>query len=316
MHRALQQTGRYSEQNFCAIPRPLTPLIQNHQLQNITAFERYRAIQNLDSQQSGLIILLHTPDQAAIKDRLQPDDYLVALLAEIALICKHLPGQPVLQQLHAYGDIALFSLQQLQLLFASLQKHLQLPSNNFAWFSIGIRPAESSWASLGKLRDAGFNRITLDCNEPRFQAAESLYEAARALQFNTITMRACYHPDGTAWASRHLQSMLRLQPDRIVLEQNDGSLYEQIPDARLADELQQAGYVAISSSCYVLPDDELTEQGSHETGPLETPLPVLGLGAGASSRLASLYYRNTSNLEQYIQNLSENRLPPARGSRV
>lgn len=318
MHRARQQSGRYSEQNFCAIPRPGAPLIQDSQLQEITAFERCRAIQTLDNLQSGLIILLHTPEHESMQGQLQLDSYLQALLAEITLTCKHLPGKPVLQQLHAYGDTALFNPQQLQQLFAALKRHLQLPTNNFAWFSIGITPGASSWASLGKLRDAGFNRITISCNEPGFQAIESLYEAARALQFNTITLRARYRNDGSGEASGHLQSMMQLQPDRIVLEHDNGALYDQVPDSQLTATLQQAGYVQIANSCFVLPDDELTEHNDNlaDFNPAAASWPVLGLGAGASSQLDSLYYRNDSDLEQYILSLNGNQLPPARGCKL
>lgn len=318
MHRARQQSGRYGEQNFCAIPRPGAPLIQDSQLQEITAFERCRAIQTLDNLESGLIILLHTPDHEAMQGQLQLDNYLQALLAEIALTCKHLPGKPVLQQLHAYGDTALFCPQQLQKLFATLKQHLQLPTNNFAWFSIGITPGNSSWASLGKLRDAGFNRITLSCNEPGFQAIESLYEAARALQFNTITMRARYRPDGSGEASGHLQAMIRLQPDRIVLEHDNGALYDEIPDDGLIAALLQAGYVQIANSCFVLPDDELTEHSSclADLHPASSSWPVLGVGAGASSQLDKLYYCNDTDLERYIRNLNDNQLPPARGCKL
>ncbi len=319
MNRALQQSGRYSEQNFSAIPRPGTPLVQNTQLQEITAFERCRAIQSQENLQAGLIMLLHTPDQETMQGQLQPESYLQALLTEIELVCKHLPGQPVLQQLHAYGDTALFSPQQLQQLFTALKRHLQLPTNNFAWFSIGINPGNSSWASLGKLRDAGFNRITLSCNEPGFQAIESLYEAARALQFNTITMRARYRQDGSGEASVHLQEMVRLQPDRIVLEHDSGALYDEAPDATLTAALLQAGYVQVANSCFVLPDDELTEHSSGglaDLHPATTSWPVLGLGAGASSQLDNLYYCNDADLEQYVLKLNDNQLPPARGCKL
>ncbi|TDQ36900.1 hypothetical protein [Thiopseudomonas denitrificans] len=316
MNQAAQRTGRYSEQNFCAIPRPCAPCAQASMVE-ISAFERYRALQNLQLADAGLIILLHIPPTELLQPPLSAGHYLDALLAETSLACKHLPDNPQLHQLHVYGDVALFSQQQLQQLFAALRQHLQLPSNNFAWFSIGITPGHSSWAALGKLRDAGFNRITLNCNEPCFQAAESLYDAARALQFNTITMRARYSPDGSGRLCPRLQAMARLQPDRIVLEHADESLYDSPPDAALVAYLKQAGYVQATHSCFVLPDDELTEycDSLADNCISSSAHPVLGLGAGASSQLERLYFCNDSPLEPYIRTLAGNQLPPARGYR-
>lgn len=317
--QAAQRTGRYSEQSFCAIPRPDVPCIQDN-LEEITPFERYRALQNLAPADSGLIILLHIPAADTLQDNLLPADYLQALLAETALVCKHLPNRPLLRQLHAYGDIALFSPQQLQQLFSLFRQYLQLPPNNFAWFSIGVTPGKSSWATLGKLRDAGFNRITLNGNDPCFQATESLYEAARALQFNTITMRVTYNPDNACSDGQRIQWMARLQPDRIVLEQADESLYDGEADAALVAFLEQAGYVQIAPSCFVLPDDELTETASDTPGSCfsQPVLPVIGLGAGASSQLGRLYYCNASRPDRYIRPLtaSQSRLPEACGYRT
>lgn len=316
MHRAAQQTGRYSEQNFCAIPRPGAPCGRDS-MEEITAFERYRALQNLTSAANGVIFLLHIPALDSLPDGLLPTDYLEALLSEAALVGKHLPNRPLLHQLHAYGDTAVFNPQQLHQLFAVLKRYLQLPSNNFAWFSIGVTPAQSSWAALGKLRDAGFNRITLNCNEPCFQATQSLYEAARALQFNTITLRTRYSPDDSSHAGVRLQSMIRLQPDRIVLEHADESLYAGETDKVLLASLQQAGYVQIAASCFVLPDDELTETGNNLPGHcIAAPArPVIGLGAGASSQLERLYYCNEAPAEQYIRALAGSQLPVAFGCR-
>lgn len=316
MNRARQQTGRYSEQNFCAIPRPCAPHMQST-LEEVTPFERFRALQSLDGSHTGLIVLLHVPGSNTLPENIQLADYLNALLAEVALLGKHLSNQPVLQQLHVYGEIGLFNLEQLQQLFSALEQHLQLPSNNFAWFSIGIAPGSSSWATLCKLRDAGFNRITLSCNEPCFQATESLYEAARALQFKTITLRGRYRPDGSGEVTRHLHSMVRLQPDRIVLEHDDGTLYDKTPDTALSATLVQAGYVQVADSCFVLPDDELTENSNISAFcPDIGYRPVLGLGAGANSQLERLYYSNTSCLQQYVHTLTRHQLPPAQGCRL
>lgn len=308
MHQATHRVDKRTGEHYCTVLPPCA-LPSPAKLNSTTAFERFRAIQNLSSGDHGLALLIHIPTS----DQSLPDAYPDALISEAGLLGKHLTDKPELQLLHVYGDAGQFSSQQLQQLFTVLRQHLQLPTNNFAWFSIEIQPDTSSWAALGMLRDAGFNRITLHSNASCFQATESLYEAARTLQYNTITM-ALALPDNSAASDIHtqrLQSIIGLQPDRILL-QGAGTA-----PAHLCESLLHAGYVQASSHCFVLPDDELLENSCHSCveNCRTRHFSVLGLGAGASSQLTGLYYRNDDNLTTYIQALVNKQLPPARGYR-
>lgn len=303
----MRQTVRLADNcvglHDCVMPAACAPEMQA-KLAILTPFQRYRAIQNLSFARRGLTLLLHMPHP----EQPASAEYQQALITEAELICKYIPGKPLLQQLHVHGNAGLFNHQQLQQLFALLRQHLQLPSNNFAWFSVEIQPGNSSWATLGMLRDNCFNRITINGNEPCFQAAESLYEAARALQYNTVAMAAPANTGCITTQLQRLRSIIRLQPDRIQLQ-----LAEHTPP-QLIDLLQAASYVRAASDCFVLPDDELLEHCDNDDAS-DAPLAVLGLGTGACSQLDDLHYCNDNNLDAYIQALNHKQLPLARGYR-
>lgn len=307
MHHAVHWADKYSGRNFCNIPHPFAPPGPSA-LGGITAFERYRALQNLANTHQNLVMVLRIPDTRSLAD---PQAYLDALLKETALSCKHLSNRPQLQQLHVDGNAALFSNNQLQQLFGILKQYLQPLENNFSWLSINIQPSCASWALLGMLRLAGFNRITLDGNESCFLATKSLYDAARALQYKTLTLALQTEPASPATTER-LQAILELQPDRILLHGNDTPPTNQL--AKLGAMIEQAGYARASDTCFILPDDDLIENTCDTT--TLAGQPVLGLGAGACSQLSRLYYCNESNIQDYIQTLTNNQLPPAIGCRL
>ena len=307
MHQATHRVDKRTGDPICTLLPPCTPQT-TATLNTISAFERFRAMQNISPEHNALALLMHIPTS----EQPLPADYPDALISEASLLSKHLANKPELQLLHIYGDASLLSAEQLQQLFSVLRQHWQLPTNNFAWFSIEVQPGTSSWAALGLLRDTGFNRITLHCDARRIQATENLYEAARTLQYNTITIALTAPAEGAHDTSMHpLQSITHLQPDRILLQGADTA------PSDWCKHLLHAGYVQTVGDNFVLSDDELLEHTchSHTGNSCNRHLPVLGLGAGASSQLADLYYCNDEDLASYMQALAHKQLPPARGHR-
>ena len=299
MHEAAHWISDYSSQPTCAAVqlcehgRPIAS-------DSISDFERLRTLQNLPSNaHCGLAIALQIPPQAASC----PAAYTRALLSEAALLYRHLPAKLRLHQLQVQGDPAVFTAHQLTQLFDGLGKHFIVPATNFAWFGIEIQPQQADWSMLGSLRDAGFNRITLQTGADSQRATQHLYEAARALQYNTISIRI-QTPDDSL---QTLQQALRLQPDRILLNTATAP-------AAATDLLQESGYLMASPHCFVLPDDELAE-AANQPPTHDCKRLTLGLGSGACSHLGRLHYCNESDLQAYIDSLTAHRLPAAKGHR-
>lgn len=313
MHEAAHLAAEYSSRGPCTTGRVSHPGARDPR-EPISTFERYRTLRALDPQRISLGIHLHLPDDCHLQDRQLRQAYVRALLNEAALTRRHLAGRPLLEQLYVYGNAGLFAQHDLQRLFSGLGDSLQLASNNFAWFNIEIHSGQADWSTLGVLRDAGFNRITLHASND-LQATQSLYEAARALQYCTITLVL---PATLEERESLLQLALRLQPDRLVLENRLNGKGASRADSGRPEErlLTGAGYAQAGPGIFVFPDDELIEYPlPFQTGSqLREPV-TLGLGAGAVSQLGALVYRNTQTLQDYIHALQDNDLPAALGHR-
>ncbi len=302
MHEAAHWISDYSSQHICTAAQ-LCEYGRPVDSDSISDFERFRALQNLSTDNScGLALSIRLPERPGPHS----GGYTQALLTEASLMYRHLPGKLRLQQLQVQGNPALLTPAQLKQLFDGLRKHFSLPANNFAWFGIEIQPEQADWSMLGSLRDAGFNRITLQAGPDCLRATQHLYEAARALQYNTISIRI-QTPDSNLQA---LCQAMRLQPDRILLN-------GPTPAASTLSLLQDAGYLMASPSCFVLPDDELAEAATlsglpctHDCNRL-----VLGLGSGACSHLGRLHYCNDAQPQTYMDSLAANQLPAASGHR-
>lgn len=306
MHQAAHWQTKIGNGLICSAPYPCAP--GNLGTQNISSFERIRAIQNLDTGNDGLILQLSLPNESDTTPNIS--NYLATLKNEAQLVFRHLRGTPLLQQLHLHGDTTGYTAAQLHGLLQFCRQFFQVPPSNFAWFSIRPSSNHLGWSELGKLRDAGFNRIVLECTYSSRQTLQSLYEAARALRYNTISM-ALTLSSPIEPKLRQLEHIAQQQPDRILLEPHTGqNCCQHYPETILA--LEKAGYLPTTHCCFVLPDDELTEPAGNR--PNGQPV-VVGLGCGAHSRIHSLTYYNDSRLDSYIKNIDAHQLPYATGCR-
>lgn len=323
-----------------------------------------RALRESGQAQRPLSLYVHVPFCANIcyycacnkvitknRDRAQP--YLDAISREISTISSHLkPGQ-VVEQLHLGGGTPTFlSHDQLRSLMTDLRKHFTLLDDDSGDYGIEIDPREADWATMGLLRELGFNRISLGVQDldpqvqravNRMQSVEqtlAILDAARALQFRSVNIDLIYGlplqtPERFA---ETVAQVIALQPDRLSLF-NYAHLPERFkPQRRISDsdlpcsadklsmlqnsiaQLSAAGYRYIGMDHFALADDELAV--AQEEGNLQRNFQgytthghcdLIGLGVSAISQIAGFYCQNSSDLNLYQQRLENHQLATQRG---
>lgn len=94
------------------------------------------------------------PEQSAASD-----SYLDCLAREADLLSCHLAHDQPVQRLHlAAGAI---EAGQLQRLLTHLRRRFNIPANPLGADSAEVDPAQADWASMGMLRELGFNHISI-----------------------------------------------------------------------------------------------------------------------------------------------------------
>lgn len=289
---------------------------------SISPFQRFANLRHLTKQPTPFGVHLQLPDALAQQPDTNKDAYLKALATELSLIGDYLHQAPPVQLLRLRGPAHCLKAEQIQALMAQVHRYFPLNSNNFAYYAIELNPLQANWSTMGALRDIGFNRVNL--HSPNTQgsaptvALQSMYEAARALQFNTVSIQFTLDCSQAAPQQdlARLKHILSLQPDRILL-----SLANPTQDLnperlrRCFDNLKQAGYMQLSSHCFSLTDDEWAEPGLPQKHlfSLLNSFHVLGFGAQAVSHLPGLSTRNCTDLNAYIHALQSGQLSPAMG---
>lgn len=330
------------------------------------SFDLLHALRSSRQQGRALSLYVHLPfcadvcypchrNKVITNDRQRALPYLDRLEKEIEMVACHLdPGQ-IVERLHLGGGTPTFlGHDQLRRLMAHIRQHFSLQDDDHADFSVAIDPREADWATIGLLRELGFNRISIGVHDldPDVQSAinrlqtfhqtQSVVEAARTLQFRSIHIELVYGlpqqtPEGFA---RSLASIIALQPDRISV-----SSYAHLPERYMAqrriiatelpsqpdklamlrhavDTLTGAGYRYIGMDLFALPDDELAI--AQEDGKLDRDFlgytthghcDLIGLGVSAVSHIGDLYSQNNSDITLYQQSLAQCQLATVSGLR-
>ncbi|MET1076422.1 MAG: oxygen-independent coproporphyrinogen III oxidase [Pseudomonas sp.] len=287
------------------------------------------------------------------KDRGRALPYLERLEHEIELIGAQLGKGQVVEQLHLGGGTPTFlSHGELRRLLSHLHQHLQLLDDDSGDYGIEIDPREADWATMGLLRELGFNRVSLGVQDldpdvqravNRLQSLEetrAIVDAARTLQFRSINIDLIYGlPKQTpASFARTVEAIIALQPDRLSVF-NYAHLPErfkpqrrineqELPSAadklamlqRSIEQLSAAGYRYIGMDHFALADDELAV--AQEDGSLRRNFQgytthghcdLIGLGVSAISQVGNLYSQNEVELDRYQRCLDEGQLATRRG---
>lgn len=287
------------------------------------------------------------------KDRGRSAPYLQRLLHEMELVSRHLDPDQVVEQLHFGGGTPTFlSHDELRQLMAGLRQHFNLLDDDSGDYSIEIDPREADWATMGLLRDIGFNRVSLGVQDfdPAVQRAvnrlqtleetRAILEAARTLQFRSVNIDLIYGlplqtPESFA---KTVDEVIALQPDRLSVF-NYAHLPERFPPQRrinaedlpspgaklemlqrTIEQLTRAGYRYIGMDHFALPDDELAI--AQEEGTLQRNFQgytthghcdLIGLGVSSISQIGDLYCQNSSDIGDYQTTLDNGQLTTRRG---
>ncbi len=330
----------------------------------IGSFELLQALRDSRKAMRPLSLYVHVPFCANIcyycacnkvitKDRGRAQPYLESLAREIKQIAHHLsPGQ-VVEQLHFGGGTPTFlSHDELRWLMAEIRAHFNLLDDDSGDYSIEIDPREADWATMGLLRELGFNRVSLGVQDldPEVQRAvnrlqsleqtRAVLDAAHTLQFRSVNIDLIYGlPKQSADSfARTVSEIIALQPDRLSVF-NYAHLPERfMPQRRInADELPSpaekllmlqnsieqltaAGYRYIGMDHFALPDDELAS--AQEDGTLQRNFQgytthghcdLIGLGVSSISQIGDLYCQNNSDISVYQNSLDSGELATVRG---
>lgn len=330
----------------------------------IGSFDLLHALRDSRKANRPLSLYVHVPFCANIcyycacnkvitKDRGRAQPYLESLSREIRQIAHHLGPEQVVEQLHFGGGTPTFlSHDELRWLMAELRQHFHLLDDNSGDYSIEIDPREADWATMGLLRELGFNRVSLGVQDldPEVQRAvnrlqsleqtRAVLDAAHTLQFRSVNIDLIYglprqNPESFA---RTVAEVIALQPDRLSVF-NYAHLPERfMPQRRInaedlpspadklqmlhnsIDQLTRAGYRYIGMDHFALPDDELAI--AQEDGTLQRNFQgytthghcdLIGLGVSSISQIGDLYSQNTSDISAYQENLNSGQLATARG---
>jgi oxygen-independent coproporphyrinogen-3 oxidase len=330
----------------------------------IGSFDLLHALRDSRKANRPLSLYVHVPFCANIcyycacnkvitKDRGRAQPYLESLSREIRQIAHHLGPEQVVEQLHFGGGTPTFlSHDELRWLMAELRQHFHLLDDNSGDYSIEIDPREADWATMGLLRELGFNRVSLGVQDldPEVQRAvnrlqsleqtRAVLDAAHTLQFRSVNIDLIYglprqNPESFA---RTVAEVIALQPDRLSVF-NYAHLPERfMPQRRInaedlpspadklqmlhnsIDQLTRAGYRYIGMDHFALPDDELAI--AQEDGTLQRNFQgytthghcdLIGLGVSSISQIGDLYSQNTSDISAYQESLNSGQLATARG---
>ena len=330
----------------------------------IGSFDLLHALRGSAQAKRALSLYVHLPFCAHIcyycacnkvitKDRGRSAPYLQRLLREAELVARHLDPQQLVEQLHFGGGTPTFlSHDELRQLMTGLRQHFRLLDDDSGDYSIEIDPREADWATMGLLRDIGFNRVSLGVQDfdPNVQRAinrlqsleetRAIVEAARTLQFRSINLDLIYGlPLQSAESfARTVDDVIALQPDRLSVF-NYAHLPERFPPQRrinasdlpspaakldmlqrTIEQLSAAGYRYIGMDHFALPDDELAI--AQEDGTLQRNFQgytthghcdLIGLGVSSISQIGDLYSQNASDINEYQSSLDGNQLATRRG---
>ncbi|SHN00888.1 oxygen-independent coproporphyrinogen-3 oxidase [Pseudomonas asturiensis] len=331
---------------------------------DVGAFELLHALRDSRKAMRALSLYVHIPfcanvcyycacNKVITKDRGRAQVYLQRLMQEIQMLGCHVDAGQVVEQLHLGGGTPTFlSHDQLRQLMAHLRTHFTLPDDDSGDYSIEIDPREADWATMGLLRELGFNRISLGVQdlEPAVQRAinrlqsleetRTLIEAARTLQFRSINIDLIYGlPKQTLDSfAQTVDEIIQLQPDRLSVfsyahlperfmpQRRIDSADLPSPENRLSmlertvSQLTRAGYRYIGMDHFALPDDDLAvaqeERTLHRNFQGYTThghCDLVGLGVSAISQVGNLYSQNSSDLNDYQTLLASDQLATRRG---
>jgi oxygen-independent coproporphyrinogen-3 oxidase len=258
-----------------------------------------------------------------------------------------------LRQLHLGGGTPTYlDDAQMDQLMAHLRHHFEFASDAEGEYAIEVDPRTVSPERIARLRQQGFNRISLGVQDydPAVQRAvnrvqpaaqtQAILDAARENGFRSINIDLIYGlPEQTLETMEAtLAQVIEAGPDRIALYHyaHLPHLFKpqrRIDTARLPDSetklamlglaiarLREAGYVYIGMDHFARPDDELAvaqRQGrlhrNFQGYSTHAESDLIACGVSAIGAVGTSYSQNVKTLDAYYELIDNNQLPIERG---
>ncbi len=277
--------------------------------------------------------------------------YLDALDQEIDLLAAALPRRRTVSQMHWGGGTPTYlEPDQLARVFDRIDRHFTFTPD--AELGIEIDPRVTTVAHLRRLRDLGFNRLSMGVQdfaaevqqvihrEQSYELTRDLIGEARAAGFTSVNVDLIYGlPLQTVESFRRtLDLTASLRPDRVaaysfafvpwMLAHMRVLAKEELPSARLKLELLAltidafvcAGYRQIGMDHFALPTDDLGQ--AVERGDLhrnfmgytvqKTP-DMVAVGVSGIGEVHGAFVQNTKKLPVYYAAVAAGRFAVARG---
>ena len=290
------------------------------------------------------------------KNREKAQTYLGYLKHEIDIQGRLLADLNRVEQLHFGGGTPTYlSDQQMDDLMRHLRRWFTFAADDKGEYSIEVDPRTVTPERVHRLRQQGFNRISLgvqDFDEQvqkavnRIQPEEktlAVIAAARAAKFRSVSVDLIYGLPKQSLASmtQTLEKVIAANPDRIAIYHYAHLPHLFKPQRRLVEEempspevkldmlalciqkLHSAGYRYIGMDHFAKPDDDLAiaqTQGrlhrNFQGYSTQSELDLIALGVSAISSVARTYSQNVKTLDAYYHKLDLGELPIARGIKL
>lgn len=329
--------------------------------------DRYRAAAestNRNAMPRPLSLYLHLPfcpsicfycacNKIVTKNQARIAPYLERLHKEIALQGALFDGGRSVEQLHWGGGTPTFlSHEQMRALMQVTRENFQLRNDDQGEYGVEIDPRRADAATIGLLRELGFNRISLGVQDfdPTVQKAVNriqseretlaVWDAARLEGFHSINVDLIYGLPHQTVASfeRTLDKIIAAGPDRLSVF-NYAHLPALFPPQRRLDgaalpgpleklnilkltiaRLMDAGYTYIGMDHFARADDALAR--AQRNGTLyrnfqgystHAECDLIGMGVTAIGAVGNSYSQNLRTLDSYNKALDTGSLPVLRG---
>lgn len=338
--------------------------VQFHEAFGVNEYRRALAASNEDPIPRPLSLYVHVPFCASpcfycactrviTRDRRKAEQYLDYLAREIDLQAALVPADRRVEQLHFGGGTPTFlTPDQLHGLMDRLGGAFRFAEPAQREFSIEIDPRTVSPEDVFRLRDMGFNRMSLGVQDfdPAVQEAVNriqpqedtlaVLDAAREAGIPGINLDLIYGlpRQNERSFTATLEQVIEARPDRLAIysyahmpsvfkaqRQLDAAELP-TPELKLkllqltVERLTAAGYVYIGMDHFAVPEDELvramqdgTLQRNFQGYSTRAECDMIGLGMSAIGSVGDAYAQNFKTIPQYYAALDAGRLPVWRG---
>ena len=292
-------------------------------------------------------------NKVVTRNRDKASTYLSYLKREIAMQGRLLAGINNLSQLHLGGGTPTYlSDAQMEDLMATLRANFQFAPDSEGEYGIEVDPRSVTPARIHRLREQGFNRISLgvqdfdDAVQLAVNRVQPLHDtlaiinAAREAGFRSVSIDLIYGLPRQTLATMEatLAKVIDASPDRIAIynyahmpalfkpQRRIDEAELPAPDTKLAmlalciERLEQAGYVYIGMDHFAKPGDDLAvaqSQGrlhrNFQGYSTHADADLVSVGVSAISAVGATYSQNAKTLDAYYELLDKNELPIVRG---